>query len=89
MSNDPIISALTYRFPGKGEVARELGIVPRYWEQIRDGEKPFHPRLRTIARYLLIFGPLPPDPLQDTALAHPYAVPGKPKQVRTRRRKAA
>jgi len=99
MKDDPIISAINYCYPGYGEAAERLGIVPQYWALIVAGRKPFHPRLRTIARYLLAFGPLPPDAslaYMGDAPARPYAS-GKPrkerkdagtgKRARSRRRK--
>ena len=88
MTTDPIKTALEYRFPD-GEAARHLGITPKYWAEIVAGYKPFHPRLRTIARYLLAFGPLPTDTslvgLGDV-VARPFAS-GKPRKRPHARRK--
>ena len=84
MTTDPIITAVNYRYPDRSEAARHLGIVPQYWALIVAGRKPFHPRLRTIARYLLAFGPLPPDAslaYLGEAPARPYAS-GKPRKER-------
>lgn len=85
-SIDPLILALETRYPGKDEPAQVLGLVPAYWRMIKGGYKPLIPRLRMLARYILIYGPLPPEPV---AIAPECPCAGTKRKPKARARAAA